>query len=352
MKYVLGLSVPRPSRFRKSPVSRPIAFLFAIWMATFGLANAALAQTFTVQSISTVDLGNVASGATGDTTFQLASPNGNVSKMNGTGARVSTGTARALVTVRCGTESLCGNKNAKITIARSGTLLKRARALSNFTVSASGATASIVTTPTTGNTISFELGPIGTNATKTFWVGFDYPIAGEDSGLLSGAASSGFTVTISRTNNQAPISLASVALATAFRPLNMTLTSNLAFGTVSRPRTGSGSVTIDAATGGRSVTGAGVQALASPTPSRAGYTVSGEGGQTFSIAVPTSFAMTGPGGTITVTTSQSLSGIQTLTGALGVAGGAAFNVGGSFPVSATTGLGSYTGTFLVTVQNN
>ena len=251
-----------------------------------GLANPALAQTFTVQSISTPDLGNVASGATGDTTFQLASPNGNVTKMSGNGARVSSGTARALVTVRCGTETLCGSKNAKITIARSGTLVKRARALSNFTVSASGATASIVTTPTTGNTITFEIGPIGTNATKTFWVGFDYPIAGDDSGLLSGAASSGFTVTISRTNSQAPISLASAALATAFRPLNMTLTSNLAFGTVSRPRTGSGSVTVDAATGSRSVTGAGVQALNSPSPSRAGYTVSGEGGQTFSIAVP------------------------------------------------------------------
>lgn len=351
MQEYLGVGVPRPFRFRKLHVG-VIASLFAIWAATLGLAGPATAQTFTVQSISPADLGNVASGATGDTTFQLASPNGNVSKMSGNGARVSTGTARALVTVRCGTETLCGSKNAKITITRSGTLVKRARALSNFTVSASGATASIVTTPTTGNTITFELGPIGTNATKTFWLGFDYPIAGDDSGLLSGAASSGFTVTIARTNNQAPVSLASIATATAFRPLNMTLTSNLAFGTVSRPRAGTGSVTIDALTGGRSVTGAGVQALANPIPSKAGYTVSGEGGQTFSIAVPTSFAMTGPGGTITVTTSQSLAGTQALSGALGVAGGATFNVGGSFPVSASTGLGSYTGTFVVTVQNN
>lgn len=344
--------MPRPSRFHKFHAGRLIASLAVIWAAAFGVADPARAQTFTVQSISSADLGNVASGATGDTIFQLASPSGNVSKMSGNGARVSSGTARALVTVRCGTESNCGNKNAKITITRSGTLVKRARALSNFTASVSGATASIVTTPTTGNTITFELGPLGVNATKTFWVGFDYPIAGDDAGLLSGAASSGFTVTIARTNGQAPVSLAGVALATAFRPLNMTLTSNLAFGTVSRPRSGSGSVAINVATGARSVTGAGVQALANPTPSRAGYTVSGEGGQTFSIAVPTSFAMTGPGGTITVTTSQSASGTQTLSGALGAAGGAAFNVGGSFPVTATTGLGTYTGTFLVTVQNN
>lgn len=348
---MLGVGAPRPFRFRECR-ARLIASWLAIWAGILGLASPAPAQTFNVQSISTPNLGNVASGATGDTTFQLASPSGNVTKMSGNGARVSSGTARALVTVRCGTESNCGNKNAKVTITRSGTLVKRARALSNFTVSSTGATASIVTTPTTGNTITFELGPLGVNGTKTFWLGFDYPIAGDDSGLLTGAASAGFTVTIARTNNQAPASLAGVATATAFRPLNMTLTSNLAFGTVSRPRTGSGSVAIDPLSGARSVTGAGVQALTNPSPSKAGYTVSGEGGQTFSIAVPTSFTMTGSGGTIIVTTSQSLAGTQALSGALGVAGGAEFNVGGSFPVNAGTGLGSYTGTFVVTVQNN
>ena len=80
---------------------------------------------------------------------------------------------------------------------------------------------------------------------------------------------------------------------------------------------------------------------------RAAYNVTGEAGQTFSISVPTSFAMahaTAPSITVNLTP-EATSG--TLTG-----GAATFGVGGSFDISDTTATGAYSGNFTVTVAYN
>ena len=83
---------------------------------------------------------------------------------------------------------------------------------------------------------------------------------------------------------------------------------------------------------------------------RASYLVTGEGGQTFSISVPPTFQMTQAGGSITVTTNNNAAGTQVLSGALGSVGTFPFSVGGSFPLTSSTPLGVYTGTFVVSVQ--
>src|SRR6185369_1083848 len=74
---------------------------------------------------------------------------------------------------------------------RSG-LTGRAKALSQFTVAAG--TASVATPPTGTNPIAFELAPLGNDSPKNFTVGADFPVAGDDSGLATGAGANGFYV--------------------------------------------------------------------------------------------------------------------------------------------------------------
>jgi hypothetical protein len=99
-----------------------------------------------------------------------------------------------------------------------------------------------------------------------------------------------------------------------------------------------------------SVTGA--TAFSPPTPARAGFTVSGEGGQAISVSVPASFTLSNGGaGSLTITTSNTATS-PILSNSLGAAGTYAFYVGGGFSVSSTTPVGSYSGTYLVTVAYN
>jgi hypothetical protein len=142
---------------------------------------------------------------------------------------------------------------------------------------------------------------------------------------------------------------------TILRPLTLTKNTDLRFGTVVRPSTGSGTAVISAA-GARSVTG-GVAALSSgDTPQSARFTLNGEGGQSVSLTIPATFAITNPDAdTLTVTTSNDLTGsaaAQSLSNAIGAAGSLVVNVGGSVPVAATTATGLYTGTFTVSAAYN
>jgi len=154
---------------------------------------------------------------------------------------------------------------------------------------------------------------------------------------------------------QANASTSATGTVTIFRPITLTKNTDLSFGTLVRPSTGSGTVTIAQADGARSFTG-GV-ALLNTGPNapagRATYTVNGEGGQTFSITVPANFTMTRTGGseTIVVTLTPTAT-TGTLSNALGSAGSATFGVGGELPVSDTTATGAYTGTFSTTVAYN
>jgi hypothetical protein len=147
---------------------------------------------------------------------------------------------------------------------------------------------------------------------------------------------------------QATASVTTTGSATIIQPITLTPGTGLAFGTIVRPGTGTGTVTIDSTTGTRTVAN-GVVGLASTT-SRAVYNVAGEGGSTFSIAVPATFNLTGPS-TIPVTLTPTGS-TGTLSNALGSAGTASFGVGGNFSIASTTATGTYSGTYNVTVAYN
>jgi Domain of unknown function (DUF4402) len=141
---------------------------------------------------------------------------------------------------------------------------------------------------------------------------------------------------------------------TVIRPLTLTKNADLRFGTVVRPSSGAGTAVVSAA-GARSVTGGVVGLSSGDTPQAAQFTVDGEGGQSISVTIPATFSIANGTDTLTVTTSNNLSGSaasQTLSNALGSAGSLSFRVGGSVPVASTTATGAYTGTFTVSAAYN
>lgn len=143
------------------------------------------------------------------------------------------------------------------------------------------------------------------------------------------------------------------ATGTIFRPIVLEKNSDLSFGTVVRPTAGSGTVVIDPLTGDRTITGQGALLGGATPPSRAAFTVTGEGGQTLSITVPPTLVMTRSGGAETITVDLSPSAVGgTLSSALANEGTLNFGVGAEVPISNTTASGEYTGAFTVTVQYN
>ena len=325
---------------------------FMALIAAMAWSGAAHAQTFTVTSIGTGNYGNIVAAPTGLSTFRASAATGAVTKLSGNAVRLSSTSVRSLVTVACGNQNACNTANASVTVTVTGSPTGRATALQNFTASTSGATAAIVVLPGTGSSITFRIGPVGRNSSKTFWIGYDLPINGNNSAGMTGTATANMVVTISRVSGAFPNSRSGSATAQVFRGIAITRGANLAFGRIVLPRTGSGTVSLAPASGAVTVAGNGTTALNTPAPAAASFAVSGEGGQSVSISVPTTFTMSSGASSITVTTNPTLNGVQVLSGSLGGAGSLNFNVGGSFPVTSTTPSQAYTGTFSVTVAYN
>jgi len=169
-------------------------------------------------------------------------------------------------------------------------------------------------------------------------------------GLLIAAAISGLS---SPGWAQSSATQSTTGTGTILQPLTLTKNTDLAFGSIVRPSSGTNTVTVNETTAARSLAGGGNAALVTSTTSRATYTVDGEGGSAYSITVPANFNMTRVSGAETLTvTLASTATSGTLSGAAGAAGSGTFGVGGSFPLSSTTVTGNYTGTFNVTVTYN
>lgn len=331
-------------------IAARLAAIGAVLLAICAMPSGA--QTYAINSVSTTGLGNIAAAVVGNTVFKIDPANGSITRKSGNGARVSSAPSRSLVTISCGGQSSCDTDLPKITISQTGTPSNRASALTLFTLSTTGATATIGTAPGTGNTITATLGSIGKNATKTIYVGMDATYQGDNSGASSGSAIASFLVQVTTNKGGGAVASSGQVSATVFRTLTITNGSNLSFGRVSRPRSGSGTVSLTAGASTVAVTGAGVAAIASVAPTSATLTASGEGGQALSISVPSTFTMSNGSNSLTVTTNAINSGAQTLSGTVGSAGTKTVTVGGSFPLATTTALGAYSGSFAVTFQYN
>lgn len=311
-----------------------------------------LAQSYSIDSVSATAIGTVAAASTGVTTFTVDPATGIVTKKTGNGARVSVGNTRSLITISCGNQNNCDSDNPKLRISQTGSPANRANALTNFALSVSGATGTIVTPGNSGNSVTVTLGPIGKNLSKTIYVGMDASYSGDNVAAATGPADVSFAVTLTRNGGQGSVSSSGQVTATVLRTLTITSGTPLSFGRVSRPRSGSGTVRLTAGDSAVQVAGDGVAALSTPAPTPATLTASGEGGQALTITVPSTFTMTNGANSLTVTTNAINSGGQTLGGSIGSAGTKTVTIGGSFPLTATTALGAYTGSFVVTFQYN
>jgi hypothetical protein len=173
--------------------------------------------------------------------------------------------------------------------------------------------------------------------------------------LIASAAALAVSGLASAASAQASATVSTTSTGTIFQPILLAKNTDLSFGTVVRPVSGSGTVTVDPTTGARTLSGSGALLATGPNAAaaRATYTVTGEGGQTFSITVPATFNMTRSGGsdTIQVTLTPTAT-TGTLSGVLGATGTTTFGVGGAIPVSNSTASGAYSGTFNVIVAYN
>jgi hypothetical protein len=315
-----------------------------------GLAFAAqAASSYTVQVTTNLDLGVITSGPSGDTVFRIDPTTAAVTIVSGTATRATNSATRAMVTISCAATVAgdCTNPVA-VALASAGSPIGRARALSriNFTMG----TALLSGGPGPPGSVAFTISAIGANSSKTFFVGADMGIGGDDSGLRTGLAEADFSVNTTEATTGVSGNATGRFLATVIRSIAISKVSDLVFGRVAAPASGSGTVVIDAITGAQSSTN-GVATFASPSPSRAAFNVTGEGGQAFSVTVPASFVMSGPQ-SMTVTTTSSVTGSPLLSGSLGAAGSFIFGVGGSAAISSTTLNGDYAGSFTVTVAYN
>ena len=335
--------LPKPRPVLRSATALGAALLL-LALASGGVA----APVYTIQATQSADLGVVTSAIAGDTVFRVDPTSGAVTTISGTATRTAGGTTRAVVTVSCAaTDPGDCTKNVNVRLGPVGSASGRARNLTRLTFTMG--TATLAGGPGAPGSASFTIAPIGPNSSKTFFVGGDMGIAGDDSGLPTGLAESDFFAWAAESPTPPTGGAIGRFQARIIRSIAIAKTSDLVFGRISKPPTGLGTVTIDATTGLR--TTAGAQGFDSPTPSRAAFSVTGEGGQTFTVTVPPSFQMTGPQ-PMTVTLTSSAGASPTLGGVLGSQGSLTFGVGGSAPVDSTTPPGDYSGSFTVTVAYN
>lgn len=140
-------------------------------------------------------------------------------------------------------------------------------------------TATVTTLPTGSNPLAFGISPIGNNGSKTFFVGADFAVAGDCSGLPTGLGENSFFVSVLNANGLTLGSDTDQGRVHAFRALAIAKTADLNFGRIQVPTSGSSTVSLDANTGARSITGS--------LGSAGAYTVMIGGAFTLSSTTPT-----------------------------------------------------------------
>jgi hypothetical protein len=166
--------------------------------------------------------------------------------------------------------------------------------------------------------------------------------------LLAGASMPAYAT------NGGSASASESSTVTIIRPISVTANGNgLQFGTLVAPLSGSGTATVDPSTGNINYSGLD---HASGATGRADFTVNGEAGQAFTLVVPTSVTMAGPGTNIVVTTTSNVatgSTVQTLGGTFPAAGTPLdVGVGGTITIPSGQASGAYSGTVTVTATYN
>ena len=128
--------------------------------------------------------------------------------------------------------------------------------------------------------------------------------------------------------------------------LEVTKNSDLAFGSVVRPTSGSGTITIDGNTG--TVTTSNLVRIGT-SATRASFSITGQANANIQVTAPSTITLTRTGGaeTLSIAVTSTMGGGQISSG-----GTASFYLGGQATLQSTTVPGGYTGVFNVTVAYN
>ena len=315
-------------------------------LATIAVGGAAQAQTLTVSiSGGVVDLGRVSAKSSGQSTFTI-SPSGVVTAPAGSGSnvtrRITAGSVNTpTVTISCtdgqAGNAKCANKPVYVTF-RGTTASGPAQAPDAFTVSG---TAGVASGPTGSNHTTYKLNALTSGVARSFSLGMD---VGVKSSSTLGAGTFGFSAAVGFDSPaSSPIDTGTGAVY-GMRPLSLSKSSDLNFGRVVKPKSGSSELVVSL-DNNRSLTG-GDATLIGTAFTRAAYTVTGEGGQTISVGAPAFDMTNGSGGSVTVTP------IVPEGASLSSGGSYSFNLGGRFTITPATPSGSYSGSFTTTVAYN
>ncbi|WP_162875559.1 DUF4402 domain-containing protein [Sphingomonas crusticola] len=305
-------------------------------------------------SIATSDLGKVAEG-TAATAFTVEPWSSSVSRSPDTSSGHlrfdSTALSPPSVTVSC-TSSTCVGSSNQVQI-RIMTSSSNARITVNqWTAGALNYVSGYQTVAPSGtNNMVWTVQFNSTSSSVTFNIGQTMTIAQTGSsnnldvvyrvtaGVHTAPTSGGVTGTI-RT--------------IMYRAISIAKNTDLIFGQVKRPPSGTGHVIIDPtlSTNPRSVDG-GVVLINDPSATRAKFTTTGEGASAITVSLPSSVILYGSrGGQMTLVPTGSGTGGTTLSGTAGAAGSKISYVGGSLAIDSNDPTGSYTGTLTVTSTYN
>lgn len=322
--------------------------VLAILLLMLG-CNAAQAQSYSVDTITDANFGDIVSAASGQSVFRSNASSGSVTLQSGSAVRLSSTSANAVVTISCSNTIACNATNVQVQLSLAGTPTGRLSYIT--TINLANGSATINSAYSAGSYIVINLAPIPRSSARTFLIGFDLTVDGNDSADPTGNAVTSYLITAQRQFGGGSDSLIGNILAKVIRPVNIAKTQDLQFGSVTRPSSGSGSLTLTPG-GVASVTGSNVRRFPSPAATPAQFTVSGEGGQAVTVSVPTTMTLSGSSGSVTATLSATGNGAQVLSGSTGSAGTVQVNVGGTVPLTGSSALGTLTGTLTVTVQYN
>jgi hypothetical protein len=354
------LRLPRHRGVRSFTIlPRHQRYLAAAALALTALASTpALAQTYTPTVTTSPNLGIIVPAKDTTTTFTFTSSAGAVTQ-SGAAVRRTGGTTRGLITIGCsGTGQNC-NQPINVKLGSIGTPTGKAGSLSAFGVTSLSGT---ISASSGTNPISFTIDPVNKDTPASFYFGATFPIK---SSLLAdgavGTANSGFYVYVAKSPTVPTAGTSGNATATTYRPIGVTGTPTMVFGTIARPafQAGGGvntsTVTMNASTG--VVTASGGVAQVSGASSKALYNLTGEGGMAITVTLPNPLTMvlvnqTDGSKTLTVTLTSTLPLPTLLSNAPGAEGTQSFSMGGSFPIDSNTALGLYQGSYDITVAYN
>ncbi len=336
------------SRNGKCPQLLLAATTLLLASGVAGAANAACALTYGALTSTLPNLGNVVSATVGETVFRVAPQTGAITIPSGNGGRTSSGDSIVSMTISTANHAHCQDVIIDGTVTATGST-NRAKNMRNFNISVAG-NITLNSQSGTGATRTFQL-KMPKDKSGTLYVGMDFPIKGDNEGGATGLATSSYTISLNAVNGN-DISRSGQGRATVRRSLRMVKTSDLSFGKIVRPSTGSSLVVLNSFNGARTLSGSGV-GIETPAPSRAAYTITGEAAQIVSITVPPSVSMTGPGPALTVNLTAFRPPPQNELEDQGDGTGSyTFYVGGSFTATSTTPTGTYSGVFNVSVSYN